>query len=102
MVAATSPLMSETRLHVVMVGRDDAESSSHMNWVSGLLATRPGATTTIKEGKAEHVIAWEVAVTGSQMLVMGAYGHSALRRLLVGSTTSDMKRACTVPVLLFR
>lgn len=100
--AATSPLMSETRLHVVMAGKDDVESASRMNWVSDLLATRPGATAMIKEGKAEDVIAGEVAATGSQMLVMGAYGHGALRRLLVGSTTSHMIRSCTIPVLLFR
>ena len=99
---ATSPLMSETRLHVVMAGKDDAENAARMNWVTDLLATRSGATATIKEGKAEDVIAGEVAATGSQMLLMGAYGHSALRRLLVGSTTSHMIRSCTIPVLLFR
>lgn len=99
---ATSSLMREARLHVVMAGKDDAESAARLNWVTDLLATKPGATATIKEGKAEDVIAGEVAATGSQMLVMGAYGHSALRRRLVGSTTSHMIRSCTIPVLLFR
>lgn len=99
---ATSPLMSQTRLHVVMAGKDDAESAARLSWVTDLLATRSGATAVIKEGKAKDVIASEVTATGSQMLVMGAYGHGALRRLLVGSTTSHMIRSCTIPVLLFR
>lgn len=99
---ATSPLMSDVRLHVVMAGRDDRETAERLNWVSDLMATREGATVTIKDGKPEDVIAAEVAATGSRMLVMGAYGHSALRRLLVGSTTSQMIRSCTIPVLLFR
>jgi len=36
------------------------------------------------------------------MLVMGAYGHSRIRQLLVGSTTTDMIRRATKPVLILR
>ncbi len=41
-------------------------------------------------------------MTGAHMLVMGAYGHSPLRAMIVGSTTTEMVRSCSVPVLLFR
>ena len=99
---ATSPLMSRTRLHVVMAGREDRDSADRLSWARELLATNPEATVSIKEGKAEDVIASEVAATNAQMLIMGAYGHSALRGLLVGSTTTQMIRSCTIPVLLFR
>lgn len=34
--------------------------------------------------------------------VMGAYGHSPLRSMIVGSTTTAMIRRLTLPVLLFR
>ncbi|MEO6054349.1 MAG: universal stress protein, partial [Chthoniobacterales bacterium] len=37
-----------------------------------------------------------------QLLVMGAYGHSRIRQLMVGSTTTAMVRTCQVPVLMFR
>lgn len=37
---------------------------------------------------------------GIDLLVMGAYGHSVIRRFLVGSTTTAMIRNATVPVLL--
>jgi len=33
---------------------------------------------------------------------MGAYGHSRLRTLMIGSTTAEMIRTQGVPVLVFR
>jgi len=33
---------------------------------------------------------------------MGAYGHSRIRSLIIGSTTTEMIRSCKVPVALFR
>jgi len=34
--------------------------------------------------------------------VMGAYGHSRIRHLLVGSTTTAMLRNAHLPVLILR
>ncbi|MDR2863855.1 MAG: universal stress protein [Puniceicoccales bacterium] len=36
------------------------------------------------------------------LLLMGAYGHSRIRRLLIGSTTTELLQRCRVPVVLFR
>ena len=36
------------------------------------------------------------------LLVMGAYGHSRIRSLIIGSTTTATMRACKVPVVLIR
>ena len=36
------------------------------------------------------------------MLVMGAYGHSRIRHLLVSSTTTSMQRNSQLPVLTLR
>jgi nucleotide-binding universal stress UspA family protein len=33
---------------------------------------------------------------------MGAYSHSRLRNLLLGSVTTAMMRKCRVPVICFR
>ena len=33
---------------------------------------------------------------------MVAYGHSRIRSLLIGSTTTALLRACRIPVLVFR
>jgi nucleotide-binding universal stress UspA family protein len=42
----------------------------------------------------------ESAATGSEMLVMGAYGHSRLRRFMLGSATADILQSSTMPTLL--
>jgi nucleotide-binding universal stress UspA family protein len=36
------------------------------------------------------------------MVVMGAYGHSRIRTLIIGSTTTEMIRSCKVPIVLVR
>jgi nucleotide-binding universal stress UspA family protein len=37
---------------------------------------------------------------GADMIVMGAYGHSRLREMIVGGTTRDILDHMTVPVLM--
>ena len=56
----------------------------------------------VEEGRPEAVLSRLVEEAGFDFLVMGAYGHSRLRSLLIGSTTSEMVRSCKVPILLMR
>lgn len=42
----------------------------------------------------------EAATTGSDMLVMGAFGHSRLRRFILGSATADILQHSRMPTLL--
>ena len=58
--------------------------------------------TFVKEGDAETVISNHVEQHNIDLLVMGAYGHSRIRNLMIGSTTTQMIRSCHIPVLLFR
>lgn len=53
-------------------------------------------------GEVSEVVANYVTAHKIDMLVIGAYGHSAIRHLLIGSTTTDLIRRCKVSVLLFR
>jgi nucleotide-binding universal stress UspA family protein len=39
---------------------------------------------------------------GANLIVMGAYGHTRIRELILGSTTSHVLRKANVPVLLVR
>lgn len=55
-----------------------------------------------RHGEPEKIIGEIVAQDHIDLLVMGAYGHSAIRQLIVGSTTSSMIRTVKIPVLLFR
>jgi nucleotide-binding universal stress UspA family protein len=55
----------------------------------------------IEQGQPEEVISRHVETDGFDLLVMGGYGHSHIRNLFVGSTTSAMLASCKIPVLLF-
>ncbi|MEQ8369060.1 MAG: universal stress protein [Alphaproteobacteria bacterium] len=56
----------------------------------------------LRQGHAEAEITRAVDDHHIGLLVMGAYGHSRVRNLIIGSTTEHMLRACKIPVLLYR
>jgi nucleotide-binding universal stress UspA family protein len=41
-------------------------------------------------------------ISKGDLQVMGAYGHSRVRRRLLGSSTTTFIRAYLIPILLFR
>ncbi len=53
-------------------------------------------------GSPDKAIAEQVKESGRDLLIMGAYGHSRIRNLIIGSTTTEMIRSCKIPILLFR
>lgn len=53
-------------------------------------------------GEVESSIADYVKHNAIDLLILGAYGHSRIRELLIGSTTTELLRSCHVPVLCFR
>lgn len=66
-------------------------------------ARRPRSSCcTSISGHAAEVLAAEAQRVGAELLVMGAYGHSPLRSLIVGSTTTAVVRGVDRAVLLFR
>ena len=55
------------------------------------------APASIIEGEVETVLCDYRADHNIDMLIMGAYGHSMIRRFLVGSTTTNVIRNASVP-----
>lgn len=96
-----SPLCLDLPVHVVVVGADDERHRQLLGTAQASLGGRD-VTTTLKPGKPEEVIASVVGATQGAILVMGAYGHSPLRTLIIGSTTTAMIRTVHAPVLLVR
>ena len=72
--------------------------------VSNYAETGAGFTVTadLMPGDPDEVIAAQVKEREINLLVMGAYGHSRVRNLILGSTTTHLIRTCLVPVTLFR
>jgi len=102
-LVCASPLLAGTRCHLLMVGANDAESVEHLQWATQRLREagfEPQAR--IVPGQAETVIAQQVEALGVDLLVMGAYGHSRIRSMILGSTTAALLRRCKLPVLLLR
>lgn len=100
---AESPLFTDVECHLLTVGTaNEAQHSSLAGAVETLSA--PGRTVTcdIVAGQPEAVIARAVEQGGYDLLVMGAYGHSVIRNMIIGSTTTEMLRSCKISVLLFR
>jgi nucleotide-binding universal stress UspA family protein len=96
-------LFAGLSVHVLYVGeRTDATASIVDNVASRLRTTGYNTSSEVMSGQPEIVISNTVASAGFDLLVMGAYGHSRIRSLIVGSTTTEMVRSCLVPVVLFR
>ena len=82
---------------------DTPEARRKLDDARALLAAGSlGVTADIVGGEAAATIARTVEADGIDLLVMGAYGHSRIRSLIIGSTTSEMIRLCPIPVVLFR
>lgn len=60
------------------------------------------ARSRIINGEPDEVLKSLVAEEGFELLVMGAYGHSRIRSLIIGSTTTTLIQAVKIPVLLYR
>ncbi len=60
------------------------------------------AEARVVSGQPEVVISDAVRDGDFNLLIMGAYGHSRIRTLIIGSTTTEMIRSCKIPILLFR
>lgn len=58
--------------------------------------------STVEEGQPESVITGKIQTDAIDLLLMGAYGHSRIRNLIIGSTTTSMILASKIPILLFR
>lgn len=101
--AVESPLLKSMTGHLIYAGKRD---SSHLKALDAahaeLIAAGYTIDMTILEGEPETVITDAIEQNKADLLVMGAYGHSRIRELIVGSTTTGMIRRTKRPVLLFR
>jgi nucleotide-binding universal stress UspA family protein len=100
---AASPLFEGLAVHFVVAGPDDTAHRKRLEQAAARMPDRvPAPVTFLGQGAADKVIADYMAGQPDGVLVMGAYGHSPLRALIVGSTTTAMIRTVHVPVLLVR
>lgn len=100
---ARSPLFQGLTVHVVTVGTATPEVTRSLIDARAILkAAGIEAETSVLPGQPEAALAKLVEDAQFDLLVMGAYGHSRIRSLIIGSTTTAMIRSCKVPVVLMR
>ena len=101
---ARSPLFYRLAVTVVTVGAETAEVTKGAGRCAGPAEScgdcrlKPASSP----GQPETDLGKLVEAEGFGMVVMGAYGHSRIRSLVIGSSTTEMVRSCKVPVVLMR
>jgi nucleotide-binding universal stress UspA family protein len=87
---------------VAALGGEDA--ASEILHKAKQLAQQSGveAHLEVLHGDPETEILQIRETIGADLVVMGAYGHTRIRELILGSTTSHVLRKANVPVLLVR
>ncbi|MCW8836671.1 MAG: universal stress protein [Rhodospirillales bacterium] len=89
--------------HLLTVGKDNPDIRRKIDEASQRLSSAGyNVTPEIVPGEPEAVICETSRKHAVGLLVMGAYGHSRIRNLIIGSTTTEMIRSCMTPVMLFR
>jgi len=100
---AHGSLFPGLQCHVLTIGSETAEAQDALGYASRRLRDAGYAVeANFIQGQPDAAIAAYVEAQEIDVLVMGAYGHSRLRNLIIGSTTTEMIRSCKIPVMLFR
>lgn len=102
-LVATSPLFRGLSVVLLMSGRPSSAGNKQLDWAKGRLSEAGFDAQALSIfGDAEIVIAKTIKDCDIDLLVMGAFGHSMLRRLFFGSKTAELLRASPIPTLLLR
>ena len=100
-----SPVFEGLELHIVTVAKNAAEQTAIARIESAKQWLQQAGfepVCSVLEGHSEKAISNYVTEQDISLLLMGAYGHSRIRHLVIGSTTAQMLRSSHIPVLLFR
>ncbi|MEL7241593.1 MAG: universal stress protein [Cyanobacteria bacterium J06629_18] len=100
-----SPSFQNLEIHLLTVAKNNSDTTAtdRLNQAKQLLE-KAGYQPICQslEGDSEKVIANYISQQNINILLMGAYGHSRIRHLVIGSTTAQLLRSSNIPLLLFR
>jgi nucleotide-binding universal stress UspA family protein len=100
---ARSKVFSDLECEMLHVGAETPEMIAQLEGSANLLREAGyNVISKIEPGQPEKVIAREIETDAYDLVVMGAFGHSRIRNLIIGSTTTEVIRSCKIPLLLFR
>jgi len=100
---ARSPLLRGMPSLLAMAGEPTPEMLEQLHGAQAQLQQAGFAIDTrVVPGLPEEALPALLQSLGNMLLVLGAYGHSRIRQLIVGSTTTALLRLCSVPVVVLR
>ena len=106
-IQAALPLLQRAELVTLAVFNSDEVYGAHGALAGADMATylaRHGVRVELvrheTEGPLGHALLSLAGELAADLLVMGCYGHSQLREVLVGGATRDVLRGMTLPVLM--
>lgn len=96
-----SPLLKDLACHIVSVKNNSTDRQPALAAAAAkLTAAGFGVTAQVIEGTVQHSLRLYGKENRVELLVMGAYGHSRLHQLFVGSHTKNMISRSDIPVLI--
>ncbi|HEU5019277.1 MAG TPA: universal stress protein [Pseudolabrys sp.] len=105
-IADSMPLLEKAKqIEVVIVAANEAQSNELPGVDLGQHLARHGLNVDVKRMTAPDIdvaatILSYAADTGTDLIVMGGYGHSRLREFVLGGVTRAILDSMTVPVLM--
>lgn len=89
----------------ILVALDTGRAARSRIELAAALAERHGVRATIESTSSGGIGAGNTLLSragdlGADLLVMGAYGHSRARELLLGGATRTILESMTLPVLM--
>lgn len=95
---------SNLELHIIYVANRGEETARKNLEPASARVKDSGFNPICKvlQGEPEPEMEKYVKQNNIDLLLMGAYGHSRIRRLVIGSSTVQMLRSSHIPVFLFR
>jgi nucleotide-binding universal stress UspA family protein len=102
-MVAASPLFKDIPCHLVMVGADTEVSREQLKDACKVLqAAGFDAASSIIAGDPDTALPAYQQQEQIDLMIMGAYGHSRIRHLIVGSTTTAMISKTTISLMVLR
>ncbi|MBS0043164.1 universal stress protein [Shewanella sp. M16] len=99
----TSPLLKGLECHLVMVSDDQSLATAELALVAeSLIAADFNVVTAVCQGEVQTALEIYQLEHQIDLMVMGAYGHSRIRKFFVGSNTTRMISKSHIPLLLLR
>lgn len=106
-INAALPILQRAELVTLSVFNGEEHYGAHGPLAGADMATylaRQGVKVEVVQhnvtGPISEALLSQASDLGADLLVMGCYGHSRLREILLGGTTREVLRSMTLPVLM--